>query len=43
MLREYDSDSVRVNQIGLSLDIAVPLGFAGSIKAARVARITSNR
>jgi len=28
------------NRIGLSLDIAVPFGFAGSVKAARAARIT---
>ncbi|MBN3804309.1 hypothetical protein GXB81_14795 [Paraburkholderia sp. Ac-20336] len=31
------------NQIGLSLDIAVPFGFASSIKAARAARITIGR
>jgi len=31
------------NNIGLSLDIAVPFGFAGSIKAARAARITMGR
>ncbi|MGF6920695.1 RNase A-like domain-containing protein [Paraburkholderia sp. 40] len=31
------------NQIGVSLDIVVPFGFAGSIKAARVARITMGR
>ncbi|WP_329601745.1 hypothetical protein [Paraburkholderia antibiotica] len=29
------------NNIGLSLDIAVPFGFAGSIKAARVSRIAA--
>ncbi|MEX3895472.1 RNase A-like domain-containing protein [Paraburkholderia sp. BR10954] len=31
------------NNIGLSLDIAVPFGFAGSIKAARAARVTMGR
>ncbi|WP_233831904.1 RNase A-like domain-containing protein [Paraburkholderia sp. ZP32-5] len=31
------------NNIGLSLDIAVPFGFAGSIRAARAARITMGR
>ncbi|WP_026228039.1 RNase A-like domain-containing protein [Paraburkholderia atlantica] len=31
------------NQIGVSLDIAVPFGLIGSIKAARVARITMGR
>jgi len=31
------------NNIGLSLDLAVPFGFAGSIKAARVSRITVGR
>ncbi|ADG15365.1 conserved hypothetical protein [Paraburkholderia atlantica] len=31
------------NQIGVSLDIAVPFGLIGSIKAARVARITIGR
>ncbi|SMG53101.1 RNase A-like domain-containing protein [Paraburkholderia susongensis] len=31
------------NNIGLSLDIAVPFGFAGSIRAARVARVTMGR
>jgi hypothetical protein len=31
------------NSIGLSLDIAVPFGFAGAIKAARVSRITVGR
>ncbi|MGF6954541.1 RNase A-like domain-containing protein [Paraburkholderia youngii] len=31
------------NNIGLSLDIAVPFGFAGSIRAARAARIAIGR
>jgi hypothetical protein len=31
------------NNIGLSLDIAVPFGFAGSIRAARAARVTMGR
>ncbi|MEX3787079.1 RNase A-like domain-containing protein [Paraburkholderia sp. BR14374] len=31
------------SNIGLSLDIAVPFGFAGSIKAARAARVTMGR
>ncbi|MBB5457594.1 hypothetical protein HDG33_001229 [Paraburkholderia sp. Cpub6] len=31
------------NNIGLSLDIAVPFSFAGSIKAARAARVTMGR
>ncbi|MEX3855831.1 hypothetical protein QF001_006720 [Paraburkholderia youngii] len=31
------------NQIGVSLDIAVPFGLIGSIRAARVARITMGR
>ncbi|MBB5415695.1 RNase A-like domain-containing protein [Paraburkholderia atlantica] len=31
------------NQIGVSLDIAVPFGLIGAIKAARVARITMGR
>ncbi|WP_233801606.1 RNase A-like domain-containing protein [Paraburkholderia sp. HP33-1] len=31
------------NNIGLSLDMVVPFGFAGSIKAARAARITMGR
>ncbi|NUY31548.1 hypothetical protein F0160_13695 [Paraburkholderia sp. JPY303] len=31
------------SKIGLSLDIAVPFGFAGSIKAARAARVTMGR
>ncbi|WP_233800977.1 RNase A-like domain-containing protein [Paraburkholderia sp. HP33-1] len=31
------------NQLGVSLDIAVPFGLTGSIKAARVARITMGR
>jgi hypothetical protein len=31
------------NQIGVSLDIAVPFGLVGSIKAARVARIAMGR
>jgi hypothetical protein len=36
-------DPAMANNIGLSLDIAVPFGFAGSIKAARVARVTVGR
>jgi hypothetical protein len=31
------------NSIGLSLDMFVPFGFAGSIKAARAARVTIGR
>ena len=31
------------SRIGLSLDIAVPFGFAGSIRAARAARVTMGR
>ncbi|MCC8395761.1 hypothetical protein LJ656_24560 [Paraburkholderia sp. MMS20-SJTR3] len=31
------------DRIGMSLDILVPFGFAGSIKAARVARVTMGR
>src|SRR5579871_6028542 len=31
------------NNIGLSLDIVVPFGFAGSIRAARAARVTMGR
>jgi hypothetical protein len=31
------------NSIGLSLDMIVPFGFAGSIRAARVARVTMGR
>jgi hypothetical protein len=31
------------NNIGLSVDMVVPLGFAGSIKAARAARVTMGR
>jgi hypothetical protein len=31
------------NNIGLSLDLVVPFGFAGSIKAARVASVTMGR
>ncbi|NML30450.1 RNase A-like domain-containing protein [Paraburkholderia antibiotica] len=31
------------NSIGLSIDLAVPFGFAGSVRAARAARITMGR
>ena len=36
-------DPAMADNIGLSVDIAVPFGFAGSIRAARAARVTLGR